>query len=60
VNLNRFVSEIDRYKTENKRLQTEVFRAGSLDYAASMSASLKFTKKSQPLYFEQLKYALNR
>lgn len=59
-NLNRFQDQIQQLQTDNDHLRTQVYQAESLQYASSISAVLKFTKKSQPLFFEQLKYALKR
>jgi len=58
--INRFDGEIRKLNRENAVLEKEVYQAESLQYAASLSAKLNFTKQSQPLYFENLKYALNR
>lgn len=57
-NINRFQDQIAELTTDNQHLQTEIYAAESLQRAASLSASLSFTKKSVPFYFEQLKYAL--
>ncbi len=58
--INRFEGEIKKLNRENAILEKEVYQFGSLQYAASLSAKLNFTKQSQPVYFENLKYALNR
>lgn len=58
--INRFDGEIKKLTRENATLEKEVYQAESLQYAASLSAKLNFTKQSQPVYFENLKYALNR
>lgn len=57
-NINRFQAQTAKLQNDNQQLQTEIYAAESLQHAASLSASLKFTQKSQPLYFEQLRYAL--
>lgn len=59
-NINRFSGEIERLTLENNKLEKEVVQAESLQYASSLSAQLNFTKKSEPVYFESLKYALAR
>lgn len=58
--INRFDSEIKKLNRENTLLEKEVYHAESLQYAASLSAKLNFVKQAQPIYFENLKYALNR
>lgn len=58
--VNRFDSETKQLTQENAALEKEVYQAQSLQYAASLSAGLNFTKQSQPVFFENLKYALNR
>jgi len=58
--INRFDSETKQLSQENLNLEKEVYQVQSLQYAASLSAHLNFTKQSQPVYFENLKYALNR
>ena len=58
--INRFDSQIKKYTFENSMLEKEVYKAQSLQYAASLSAHLNFTHQQQPVYFENLKYALNR
>lgn len=55
--INRYESQIETLSRENVRLEKEVYQAQSLQYAASLSARLNFTKKSAPVYFESLKYA---
>jgi outer membrane murein-binding lipoprotein Lpp len=55
--INRYETEIETLSSENVRLEKEVYQAQSLQYAASLSAHLNFTKKSTPVYFESLKYA---
>lgn len=58
--INRFDSQIKTLTQENTGLEKEVYQAESLQYAASLSASLHFTAQSQPVFFDNLKYALNR
>lgn len=58
--INRYDGEVTKLTRENSILEKEVYQVGSLQYAASLSAHLNFTKQSQPVYFENLKYALNR
>lgn len=49
--------EIKRLHQENIELEKEAFNFDSLQYAASVAASLDFNKKSQPLYLDNAKYA---
>lgn len=58
--INRFDLEIKKLTRENLMLERQVYEAQSLQYAASLSAKLDFTKKSQPIFFESLKYAFVR
>ncbi|OGK62324.1 hypothetical protein A2334_02115 [Candidatus Roizmanbacteria bacterium RIFOXYB2_FULL_38_10] len=58
--INRFDNSIKKLTQENLQLEKEVYQVESLQYAASLSAHLDFTEKSQPVYFENLKYAFNR
>lgn len=58
--INRYEKDIKKLKKENIELEKKVYEISSLKYAASVSASLDFTQKSSPLYFENLKYAFNR
>ncbi|PIY68566.1 hypothetical protein COY90_05285 [Candidatus Roizmanbacteria bacterium CG_4_10_14_0_8_um_filter_39_9] len=58
--INKYESHITALKQENTDLEHEVYEVESLQYAASLSASLHFTKQVQPVYFENMKYAFNR
>jgi len=53
----RIEQEIQDLKNENQKLVVEVSHMESLQYAASISASLGFTKTPKPMYFDNLKYA---
>lgn len=55
--INRYDTQISKLSEENLRLEKDVYEAESLQYAASLSASLNFTEKSQPVFFDSLKYA---
>jgi len=58
--VNHFEKEIKRLKQENINLEKKAYEVESLKFAASMAAKLNFIKQSQPMYIENLKYALNR
>ncbi len=58
--INQYDVKTKELTEENTRLEKEVYQLESYQYAASMSAVLQFTKQSQPVYFDDLKYALNR
>lgn len=45
---------------ENIELDKKISYVDSLEYAASMAASLDFVKKSSPVVLENLKYAFNK
>lgn len=58
--INKYESQITALKHENTYLEHEVYEVESLQYAASLSGTLRFTKQVQPVYFENMKYAFNR
>lgn len=58
--ISRYEKEINRLNLENIDLEKKAYELSSLRHAASMAAQLSFTKKSQPLYLDNIKYALNR
>lgn len=58
--ISHFENEVKRLKTENAQLETKVYDAASLSHAASLAAELNFTKKSTPLYIDNIAVALNR
>lgn len=58
--INKFEGEINRLHQENLDLEKKTYDAESLTYAAEMADKLDFTKKSTPIYLNNLKYALNR
>lgn len=58
--IGRYEKETVRLNLENIDLEKKVYELSSFRYAASMAAQLSFTKKSQPLYLDDIKYALNR
>jgi len=55
-----YESETKKLHQENQDLETKVFAVDSLRYAVSLADGLKFTKKAQPVYLDNLKYALNK
>jgi cell division protein FtsL len=56
----RFETEIEQLRQENIELETKVFKAESIEYAASLAADLGYTKKTQPVFFDNdTKYAYN-
>ncbi len=59
-NINKFESDTKTLHQENLNLENEVYQIDSLQYAASVAASLNFSQKAQPIFLENLKYALNR
>lgn len=58
--INRYEKEIAALHEENLQLSNKIYSVDSLQHAASLAASLNFTKKAQPVYLDDLKYALNR
>lgn len=55
-----FETELRNIHQENLELEKKAVSFDSLQYAASMAAVLNYTKKSQPIYIENDKYALNK
>jgi len=55
-----YEKETKRLYQENQDLETKVFSVDSLKYASSLAEALKFTKNAQPVYLDNLKYALNK
>lgn len=58
--ISRFENETGKIHQENIVLTTQTSHLDSLEYAASVAASLDFIKRSSPIILENLKYALNR
>lgn len=58
--INYFEKEIKVYHQQNVELDKQKSTISSLQYAASIAATLDFTQKSQPLYLDSLQYAMNR
>lgn len=52
-----YEKETDKLYKENLELAKEADYLDSLIYASSKAAELKFTKRSQPIYLKNLKYA---
>lgn len=53
-----FEKEINSMKQENVELETKLYKVESIGYAASLAAELDYTKKSEPVFFGESKYAL--
>ena len=58
--INKFESQIATLHKENIELEKNLYQVDSYQYATSMSAVLNFTKVSQPLYIDNIKYAYNK
>lgn len=58
--INYFEKETKRLHQENIDLEKKAYEADSLQYAASVAAQLDFTKKAEPYFLENLRYALKR
>lgn len=59
-NINHFEEEIKKYQQNNLILENKIYAASSFQYAASIAAELNFTEKNQPIFLENVRYALNR
>jgi len=55
-----YEKETKRLAQENQDLETKVFAVDSLRYASSLAEGLNFTKRAQPVYLDNLKYAYNQ
>ncbi len=58
--INQFEKETKKLKSENIDLERKLYSVESLSNAASQAAALEFSKKSTPLYLNNLGIALNR
>ena len=58
--INKFEAQISALHKENIELEKNLYQVDSYQYATSMSAALNFTKVSQPLYIDNIKYAYNK
>lgn len=58
--LTQMENQLEKFKQENIDLESRLSQVDSLEYAASVAASINFDKRAVPTYLESLKYALNR
>ncbi|PIV09776.1 hypothetical protein COS31_02810 [Candidatus Roizmanbacteria bacterium CG02_land_8_20_14_3_00_36_15] len=58
--LSKMETELEKLKQDNIELETRLSHVNSLEYAASVAASLNFQEKTVPTYLDSLEYALNR
>lgn len=58
--INYYEIQTNNFHRSNLELERKLSDIGSLQYAASIAANLDFTHKSQPIYLDNLKYAMNR
>jgi len=58
--VSRMEKSLEKLRQENIDLESQLSQIDSLEYAASIAASLDFEKKAVPTYLDSLKYALNR
>jgi hypothetical protein len=57
--INYFDIQTKDLHRSNLELENKLSEIGSLQHAASIAANLDFTQKAQPMYLENLKYAMN-
>ncbi len=57
--INFYETETKKLKQENIDLEKKAYAAESLQNAASVAAQLEFTKKAEPYFLENLRFALN-
>lgn len=60
ADMNRYELETKKLAAENLDLENQMYEMDSLSFAASQAAKLNFTQSANPIYLENLKYALNR
>ncbi|MBI4005016.1 hypothetical protein HY358_02680 [Candidatus Roizmanbacteria bacterium] len=58
--VNKFEREIKKLKTDTLDLEKKLYDVESLNYAASAASRMKFTKKTTPVYLDNLTIALGR
>jgi len=58
--LSKMETELEKLKQDNIELETRLSHVNSLEYAASVAASLNFQEKTVSTYLDSLEYALNR
>lgn len=58
--INTFETESKKIHLENMVLENKKSHLGSISYAASIAAELNFSKKQEPIYLDNAKYAMNR
>lgn len=58
--ISNFERETKKIHQANVQLDARASHLDSLEYAASVAASLDFTKRSTPIVLDNLRYALNR
>lgn len=56
--IHQYEKEIQKMRQENIELETKIYKAESITYAASLAAELEYDKKSEPVFFGEKKYAL--
>ncbi len=56
--INQYEGQISQLTNENLDLENQTYEVDSLQFASSMAAKFKFDQKAQPIYFENLNYAL--
>ncbi|MBI3366591.1 hypothetical protein HY041_03115 [Candidatus Roizmanbacteria bacterium] len=57
--IGHFEQETKKVHEQNVALEQKTSHLDSLEYAASIAASLDFVKRSTPIVLENLKYAFN-
>ncbi|NTU46728.1 hypothetical protein HGA88_03810 [Candidatus Roizmanbacteria bacterium] len=58
--INKYESKTVQIHQENIDLEKQVYNIDSLSNAATQAVAMNFTKKTSPVYLEQMTYALNR
>ncbi len=60
VEITNIEKELSSLKQSNLELEKELSRLVSLEYVATMAAQLGLDHKTEPIFLDNLKYALNR
>ncbi len=56
--IHQYENGMKKLRQENIELETKIYKVESITYAASLAAELEYNKKSEPVFFDEKKYAL--
>ncbi len=58
--INFFEAQTKKLQQENIELEKKAYAANSLQHAASVAAELNYTKKAEPYFLNNLRFALKK